>query len=57
MCLLTSNELYISQGSCQKSLSGNSVRDTIEGSNQELHQGQPLQAFEVPPHKFQCEGF
>ena len=30
---------------------------TIEGANQEAHQGQLLQAFDVSPNKFQFEGF
>ena len=57
VCLLTPNDLHISQGICQRSLSRNSVRDTIEGADQEAHQGQLLQAFDVSPHKFQFEGF
>ena len=57
VCLLTPNELYISQGICQRSLSRNSVRETIGGANQEAHQGKLLQAFDVSPHKFQFEGF
>ena len=47
----------ISQGICQRSLSRNSVRETIEGGNQEAHQGQLLQAFDVSPHIVQFEGF
>ena len=57
VCLLTPNEFYISQESCQRSLSRNSVIETIERANQEAHQGQLLQVFKVPPHKFQFEGF
>ena len=57
VCLLTPNDLHISQGICQRSLSRNSVRETIEGANQEAHQGQLLQAFDVSPHKFQFEDF
>ena len=57
VCLLTPNDLHISQGICQRSLSRNSVRETIEGANQEAHQGQLLQAFDVSPHIFQFEGF
>ena len=51
VCLLTPNELYMSQRICQRSLSRNSVRETIEGANQKAHQGQLLS-----PNKFQFEG-